>query len=328
MVKPTRHPPIAVVTGIGGQDGSYLAEQLLSNGYRVIGLARRSADAYPSIAGIRDRLEFEQIDLLDHPAVAALIRKIAPAELYHLAARASSADLFTDPAGIGMINGILVARILEAIRLFSPATRFCQAGSSEIFGTPDSAPQNEQSAFRPRNPYGAAKLFAHVAVQTYRQKHGLFACGAILFNHESPRRGIEMVTRKIAHAVARAHLGLNPDLRLGNLEARRDWGFAGDYMRALWLMLQNPVPDDYVIASGELHSVRELCEIAFSYVGLDYRPHVIVDPSLFRASEPVPLHGDPSRARTTLGWLPETGFEAMVHAMVDAEIAHLQNHES
>lgn len=315
--------PKAIITGVGGQDGSYLAEWLLARGYHVVGLVRRAPEAYPHIAQLSGRIDVETIDLHDSDAIATLLRRVAPRELYHLAARASSATLFDRPADMGVDNGILVARLLEAVRRESPATRFCQAGSSEMFGDAAACPQSESSGFRPRNPYGAAKVFAHVAVQTYRRHFGLFACGAILFNHESPRRGPEMVTRKIARAAAGASRDPSVELALGDLEARRDWGFAGDYMRALWLMLQHATPDDYVIGSGRLHSVRDVCETAFARVGLDYRRHVRIDPALVRPPEAVPLVGDSRKARDTLGWTPETSFEELIRMMVDAELAAL-----
>lgn len=310
----------AIITGAGGQDGSYLAEQLLGKGYHVIGLVRREPTSYRFLEPLRGKIDVEPDAPDDPEALRRLVRRVTPDEYYNLAARASSATLFDQPAAMGIENGIRVAQMLELLLQESPQTRFCQAGSSEMFGTPTTCPQDETTGFRPRNPYGAAKLFAHVAIQTYRQRHGMFACNAILYNHESPRRAPEMVTRKVAIAAARAYRGLPVALTLGNLNAQRDWGYAGDYVRVLWLMLQHHIADDYVVATGKLHSVHELCETAFAHVGLDYRAFTGIDANLARPSEAVPLCGDGRRARDVLGWTPEVSFTEMIHAMVDAEI--------
>lgn len=315
--------PTAIITGAGGQDGSYLAEWLVARGYRVFAVVRRAPAAYERLRHVDRQLEIVQADLHDTTALEDLVRSSAPDEFYNLAARASSATLFDAPAEMGMVNGIVVAQILEILARTSPRTRFCQAGSSEMFGNATVSPQDETTAFRPRNPYGAAKLFAHVAVRTYRERHDIFACNAILYNHESPRRAPDMVTRKVAIAAARASRGLPFALTLGNLDAQRDWGYAGDYVRALWLMLQHPSAEDYVIATGKLHSVRELCEIAFAHVGHDYHSVVNIDPNLARPPEATPLCGDSRKARDMLGWSPEVTFTEMIKAMVDAEIAAL-----
>lgn len=312
--------PTAIVTGAGGQDGSYLAEWLVGRGYRVLAIVRHAPAGYERLRHLDRQIEIVQADLRDTVVLEELVRTTAPDEFYNLAARASSATLFDAPAEMGIDNGIVVAQILEILKRWSPHTRFCQAGSSEMFGNATVSPQDETTAFRPRNPYGAAKLFAHVAVRTFRERHGMFACGAILYNHESPRREPEMVTRKVAIAAARAYRGLPVALTLGNLDAQRDWGFAGDYVRALWLMLQHRIADDYVVATGKMHSVRELCEIAFAHVGLDYRNYASTDLNLARPSETVPLCGDSRRARDVLGWTPEVSFTELIHAMVDAEI--------
>lgn len=316
----TVSPSTAIITGAGGQDGSYLAEWLVGRGYRVIAVVRHAPTGHERLRHLDRQIEIVQADLRDTSAVEELVRGCAPAEFYNLAARASSATLFDAPAEMGIENGIVVAQILEILRQTSPRTRFCQAGSSEMFGNATVTPQDETTGFRPRNPYGAAKLFAHVAVRTYRERRGMFACNAVLYNHESPRRAHEMVTRKVAIAAARAYRGLPVALTLGNLNAQRDWGYAGDYVRALWLMLQHHTADDYVVATGKLHSVHDLCEIAFAHVGLDYRAFTRIDPNLVRPPEAVPLCGDSRRARDVLGWAPEVSFTEMIHAMVDAEI--------
>ncbi|NMG77269.1 GDP-mannose 4,6-dehydratase [Aromatoleum diolicum] len=317
----TQRTSVAIISGAGGQDGSYLAEWLLAHDYHVVALVRHTPAHYERLNHLRGKFDIRQVNLRDSGATEEILRRIAADEFYNLAARASSATLFDEPAEMGMENGVMVAQLLETLRRTSPQTRFCQAGSSEMFGNTTVSPQDETTAFRPRNPYGAAKIFAHIAVQTYRQRHHMFACNAILYNHESPRRSPEMVTRKVAIAAARAYRNLPVALTLGDLEARRDWGYAGDYVRALWLMLQQPAADDYVIATGILHSVRELCEVAFEHVDLDYRPFLRLDPSLTRAPESIPLVGNSDKARALLGWEPEVTFSEMIRNMVDAEVA-------
>ncbi|MDY6945974.1 MAG: GDP-mannose 4,6-dehydratase [Pseudomonadota bacterium] len=316
--------PRALVTGINGQDGSYLAELLLERGYQVIGLMRAGGEARQHrIVHLAGRIELVAGSLLDEAFLRGLLAKYRPDEVYNFAARASSSQLFVDPVLTGDFNGLAVVRILEAIRALTPASRFCQASSSEMFGGAAAAPQSEATAFRPRNPYGVAKLFAHGMVGTYRDNFGVFACSSILFNHESPRRGAEFVTRKISMAVARIKCGLAGSLQLGSLDAVRDWGFAADYVQAMWKMLQMPAADDYVVATGETHSVREFCELAFDHVGLDYRDFVKVDPRARRPAELVPLVGDAGKARRLLGWAPSVSFGELVRMMVDADLAQL-----
>lgn len=313
--------PTALITGINGQDGSYLAELLLDRGYRVVGLMRSDATARQQrIDHLQHSIELVHGSLLDERGLRQIIEKYRPNEFYNLAARASSSQLFADPVLTGDFNGLAIARMLEAIRNVDATIRFCQASSSEMFGEASQSPQNEATPFRPRNPYGVAKLFAHGMVGTYRENFGLFACSGILFNHESPRRGPEFVTRKITMAVARINAGLADSLQLGNLQATRDWGYAADYVHAMWRMLQAQSPDDYVVATGESHSVREFCDIAFARVGLDYRRHVQVDPRAQRPLESVPLVGDATKAGTVLGWRPTLSFERLVHMMVDADM--------
>lgn len=316
--------PTALITGINGQDGSYLAELLLERGYRVVGLMRPdAATRQQRIDHLRQRIELVYASLLDEAHLRQVIGQCRPNEVYNFAARASSSQLFADPVLTGDFNGLAVVRLLEAIRAVDTTIRFCQASSSEMFGEAAQSPQDESTPFRPRNPYGVAKLFAHGMVGTYRENFGLFACSSILFNHESPRRGPEFVTRKIAMGVARIKAGLVGSLQLGSLQATRDWGYAGDYVDAMWRMLQAQSPDDYVVATGESHSVREFCEFAFAHVGLDYRSHVQLDPSAQRPRESVRLVGDATKARTALGWRPTLSFEQLVHRMVDADIERL-----
>lgn len=309
----------AIVTGVLGQDGSYAAELLLTKGYRVVGTTRDAATAVN-----RRGLELIEMDLSSAADILEIIRRYNASEFYNFAAFSSGAGMFDDPEAIGDVNGLAVTRILEAIREASPALRFCQASSSEMFGCAAS-PQTEETPFRPRSPYGAAKLYAHAMIDIYRARHGLFACSAILFNHESPRRGHGFVTRKISHAVAAIKLGLSSELSLGNLDARRDWGFAGDYVEAMWRMLQADQARDYIIATGTTHSVRELCALAFSHVGLDYRDHVREEPAAFRSSEPFQLVGDSSRAASHLQWSPSTTFAELIGTMVDADLKLLGN---
>ncbi|MFC4594665.1 GDP-mannose 4,6-dehydratase [Sphingobium tyrosinilyticum] len=310
----------AIITGITGQDGWYLSQLLLRQGYKVIGTTRdlRGADGQT-----HSGVDVVQWDMKDEAALAALLQTVRPTEIYNFAAYASGAAMYEEPVGIGDINGLAVARILEAIRSTNPSIRFCQASSSELFGEPLESPQCENTAFRPRSPYGAAKLYAHEMVGIYRRRHGLFAVSAILFNHESPRRGSAFVTGKVAEAAAHIKTGLAQELILGNLDARRDWGFSGDYVRAMWLMLQAPTADDYVLATGQSHSVRELCDVAFKRVGLDYRYYVQEGEDAFRPTEIVPLAGDASKARERLRWAPEIDFASMVNMMVDAELERL-----
>jgi GDPmannose 4,6-dehydratase len=311
----------ALITGVNGQDGSYLAEFLLDRGYRVIGLVREDAgDRLDRIRHIRSQLEIVAGNLLDDALLRRVLEQHRPDEVYNFAARASSSQLLTDPTLTAEYNGLAVVRMLEAIRTVNSGIRFCQASSSEMFGTVAQSPQNELTPFRPRNPYGVAKLFAHGMVGTYRENFGVFGCSAILFNHESPRRGPEFVTRKISMSVARIRAGLARSLPLGDLDVTRDWGFAGDYVRAMWQMLQAENADDYVVATGISHSVREFCALAFDRVGLDYRAYVQTDPRARRAPESIPLLGDASKAQRELGWQPSISFEQLVSLMVDADI--------
>jgi GDPmannose 4,6-dehydratase len=317
--------PTALITGITGQDGSYLAEFLLARGYRVIGLVRaESEQPIDRLAAIREHLTLEEASLLDQKQLQSIVEKYAPSEIYNLAARASSSQLFSEPLLTCEFNGLAVARQLELVRLIDPKIRFCQASSSEMFGNAVESPQTEKTQFQPRNPYGIAKLFAHGMVGSYRETHGIFACSSILFNHESPRRGKEFVTRKISMAVARIARGQASSLELGNLDATRDWGYAADYVRAMWQMLQSSSPDDYVLATGISHSVREFCDIAFRHVGLDYRHYVIQSPGAHRAGEVAPLVGNSAKARGKLEWAPSVSFEDLVRMMVDADIRALK----
>jgi GDPmannose 4,6-dehydratase len=316
--------PTAVITGITGQDGSYLADLLLEKGYTVVGVLRPGAAAeQPRIAHLGSRIQVCECNLSDTRAVCELLAASRPAELYNFAARASSAQLADDPVRTGEVNGLNVTRLLEAIRVVDPGIRFCQASSSELFGYSKASPQSEATSFHPRNPYGVAKLYAHWAVVNYREVFGFFACSSILFNHESPRRGGHFVTRKITQAVARIRAGLQSQLRLGDLEARRDWGYAPDYVRAMWLMLQAPRADDYVVATGETHSVREFCQLAFARVSLNYEDYVAQDAQSRRPAEAAQLVGDPSKARTVLGWQPTVSFAQLVGMMVDADVEAL-----
>lgn len=310
----------ALITGINGQDGSYLAELLLTRGDRVFGAVRPGAIDFSRIQHLRDRIETVACDLLDQREIELLLERIRPDEVYNLAARSSSADLFTQPVLTGEINGLAVARLLEAILHVDPKIRFLQASSSELFGNSQQSPQDELTPLCPRNPYGAAKLYAHWMTANYRQKHGLFACSGILFNHESPRRGLQYVTRRISRGVALIKQGQSRELELGSLDARRDWSFAGDTVRAMALMLANTEPGDYVVASGTAHSVRDFCEVAFTHAGLDYRRYVVEDKSASRPAETVQLVGNPAKAKKNLGWEPAVGFEELVRMMVDADL--------
>ena len=314
----------ALITGITGQDGTYLTELLLGKGYRVIGAVR---DEHRAIAKLPEQwlelVELVEWDMLDQQQMIEVLSSYRPTELYNCAAYSTGAGMFDDPIGIGEVNGLAVARILEAIRTVDENIRFCQASSREIFGEALESPQTESTPTNPRSPYGAAKLYADSMIRIYRQRYKLYQCSAILFNHESPRRGLAFVTRKITHEAAKIKLGLANELRLGNLDAQRDWGFAGDYVRAMWLMLQQEHADDYVVATGKSHSVREFCEITFSRLGLDYRDYVREDASIYRPAEPAPLVGCAAKADSKLGWRPEIEFRELVHMMVDADLREL-----
>lgn len=320
----------ALVTGVAGQDGSYMAELLLSKGYHVIGTTKEGegvADNFTS--ALKKNVELIEWDMLNQMVIADIFSCYKPAEVYNYAALHSPAAVaFDDSIDIGEVNGLAVARILKAINEVDNKIRFCQASSSEMFGDAVESPQSANTPFKPRNPYGAAKLYAHSMIRVYRQRYGLFACSAILFNHESPRRGLNFVTRKVTQEAARIKLGLADELCLGNLDARRDWGFAGDYVRAMWLMLQQQRADDYIVATGETHSVRELCEIAFKHLDLDYRDYVKEDASAYRPAEQVELMGDPKSTKKQLGWMPEIKFEEMVKMMVDADMDRLKDKNS
>ena len=316
----------ALITGVTGQDGSYLAEFLLEKGYRVVGMVRRTSTVnFDRIKHIQDHIEIVQGDLLDQSSLMEIIRAYQPDEVYNLAAQSFVPTSFSQPVLTGEFTALGVTRLLEAIRHVKPDARFYQASSSEMFGKVVEVPQRETTPFYPRSPYGVAKVYGHWITVNYRESYGMFACSGILFNHESPRRGLEFVTHKVTHAAARIKLGLQRELRLGNLEARRDWGYAGDYVRGMWLMLQQDQPDDYVLATGETHSVRELCEVAFGHVGLDWRDYVVVDPKHYRPAEVDLLIGDASKARRVLGWEPSVNFEQLVRMMVDADLQALQN---
>jgi GDPmannose 4,6-dehydratase len=314
----------ALITGITGQDGSYLAELLLEHGYQVFGLVRRSStERFERIAHIYDRIELVRGDLLDQTSLFAAVQRAQPDEVYNLAAQSFVPTSWQEPVLTAEFTALGVTRMLEAVRQAAPRARFYQASSSELFGQVQVTPQREDTPFWPRSPYGVAKLYAHWITVNYRESYGLHACCGILFNHESPRRGPEFVTRKVSLAAARIKLGLARELKLGNLDAQRDWGFAGDYVRAMWLMLQRPEPTDYVIATGVQHSVRELVAIAFDEVGLDWSKYVVVDPTLLRPAEIDRLVGDASKARGELPWSPSVDFEALVRMMVRADLAQL-----
>ncbi|MDD1649641.1 MAG: GDP-mannose 4,6-dehydratase [Methylococcaceae bacterium] len=317
--------PKALITGITGQDGSYLAEFLLACGYEVIGMVRRTSTTnFDRIRDFQDRVTIVQGDLLDQVSLINLLQEHHPEEVYNLAAQSFVPTSFTQPVLTGEFTALGVTRILDAVRIADRSIRFYQASSSEMFGKVQEVPQRETTPFYPRSPYGAAKVYGHWITVNYRESYNLFACSGILFNHESPRRGLEFVTRKITHAVARIKLGLQDELYLGNLEARRDWGFAPDYVRAMYLMLQQDRPDDYVVATGETHSVREFCQVAFDHVGLDWEKHVVVDPKFYRPAEVDLLVGDPGKARRILGWEPSVTFADLARIMVDADLVGLQ----
>jgi GDPmannose 4,6-dehydratase len=318
-----------LITGITGQDGSYLADFLLEKGYAVCGMVRRaSQENFERIEHIRGRLDLRQADLLDQLSLIQLVESTRPHEVYNLAAQSFVPTSWTQPVLTGEFTALGVTRLLDAIRLVDPTIRFYQASSSEMFGRVRETPQTESTPFYPRSPYGVAKVYGHAITVNYRESYNLFACCGILFNHESPRRGLEFITRKVTDGVARIKRGLQSELRLGNLEARRDWGYAGDYVQAMWLMLQQDHPDDYVVATGETHSVQELVELAFHYAGLDWRRHVVIDDSLRRPAEVDFLLGDASKARQKLGWAPKIGFTELIRLMVDADLTRYSSHSA
>ncbi len=319
----------ALITGLTGQDGSYLAEFLLAQGYKVLGMVRRSSTVnFERIKHIQDRIELVQGDLLDQTSLLQILSDYHPQEVYNLAAQSFVPTSWSQPVFTGDVTGLGVTRMLEAVRVVDPkGIRFYQASSSEMFGKVREVPQRETTPFYPRSPYGVAKVYGHWIAVNYRESYDMFVCSGILFNHESPRRGFEFVTRKVTHGVARIKLGLADELRLGNLESRRDWGYAGDFVRAMWLMLQQDAPDDYVVGTGKTHSVGELVEVAFAAAGLDWRSYVVQDPRFYRPAEVDLLVSDPSKARDVLGWEPEVGFEELVRMMVEADLAMLEREQ-
>ena len=311
----------ALVTGITGQDGSYLAELLLEKGYEVIGMVRRTSTVnWERIAHIQDKVSFAYGDLLDEVSLIGVLREFQPHEVYNLAAQSFVPTSWHQPVLTGEFTALGVTRLLDAIRIVDPEIRFYQASSSEMFGKVQAVPQDEDTPFYPRSPYGVAKLYGHWITINYRESYGLHASSGILFNHESPRRGIEFVTRKVTHTVAQIKLGMATELRMGNLDAQRDWGFAGDYVDAMWRMVQQDEPDDFVVSSNETHSVKELVELAFGHAGLDWEKHVVIDEKFFRPAEVDLLIGDSTKARTALGWEPKVDFTNLVTMMVDADI--------
>jgi GDPmannose 4,6-dehydratase len=314
----------ALITGITGQDGSYLAELLLAKGYEVHGMVRRSSEEkFERIAHLRDQITLHQGDLLDQFSLAGLIESCQPEEIYNLAAQSFVPTSWSQPVLTGEFTGLGVTKMLEAVRHTNPKIKFYQASSSEMFGHVREVPQTETTPFYPRSPYGVAKAYGHFITVNYRESFNLFAVSGILFNHESPRRGLEFVTRKVAHGAAMIKRGKWKKLGLGNMDAKRDWGFAADYVEAIWLMLQQPTPDDFVIATGETHTVRDFVELAFSHVGLDWREHVVIDPAFVRPAEVDILIGDPSKAKKGLGWEPKVKFKQLVEMMVDADLARI-----
>jgi GDPmannose 4,6-dehydratase len=316
----------ALITGVTGQDGSYLAEFLLSQGYEVIGMVRRTSTInFSRIRHIQDDIHLVSGDLLDQGSLLEIVREHRPHEVYNLAAQSFVPTSWKQPVFTGGVTALGVTRVLEAIRSVDPAIRFYQASSSEMFGKVREVPQTEQTPFYPRSPYGVAKVYGHWITVNYRESYDLFACSGILFNHESPRRGLEFVTRKITYNVAKIKLGLTDQLALGNLDSKRDWGFAGDYVRAMWLMLQQDQPDDYVVGTGQTHSVEELCEAAFSYVDLNWRDYVVQDPRFMRPAEVDLLVSDPTKAREDLGWEPKVSFNKLVQIMVEADLKLLED---
>jgi GDPmannose 4,6-dehydratase len=314
----------ALITGITGQDGSYLAELLLEKGYEVTGIVRRaSTESYERIEHLRGKIQLLQADLLDQYSLIEAIKTAKPSEVYNLAAQSFVPTSWGQPVLTGEFTALGVTRMLEAIRAVSNEIRFYQASSSEMYGKVLEVPQKETTPFYPRSPYGVAKVYGHYITVNYRESYDLFACSGILFNHESPRRGLEFVTRKVTDGVARIKLGLSKELRMGNLDAQRDWGFAGDYVDAMWRMLQQNKPDDYVVAMGETHTVKELVQLAFDRVGLKWEDHVVIDPAFIRPAEVDLLIGDPTKAKKELGWVPKTSFVELVHMMVDADLERL-----
>lgn len=318
--------PTALITGITGQDGSYLAEFLLDKGYDVVGLIRRSSTvSFERLKHIQHQLELVSGDLLDQTSIDNVIKKYEPDEVYNLAAQSFVQTSWKQPVFTGEVTALGVTRVLDAIRLIKPDIRFYQASSSEMFGHVRETPQKEDTPFYPRSPYGVAKVYGHWITVNYRESYDLHATSGILFNHESPRRGLEFVTRKVTDAAARIKLGMQNELRLGNLDPERDWGFAGDYVEAMWLMLQQDTPDDYVISTGKTHTVEKLVETAFNYVDLDWREYVVQDPKFMRPAEVHTLLGDPSKAKAKLGWEPKVSFEELVYMMVDADLQRLRS---
>ncbi len=315
----------ALITGITGQDGSYMAELLLGKGYEVFGIVRRSSvKKFDRIETIVDDIELVEGDLTDQSSLDTVVHAVQPDEVYNMAAQSFVPVSWNQPVLTGDVTGLGVIRMLEAVRRHRPQAKFLQASSSEMFGKVREAPQTEKTPFYPRSPYGAAKVFGHYITVNYRESYGLFACSAMGFNHESPRRGLEFVTRKVTHQVAKIKCGLAKKLLMGNLDSKRDWGFAGDYVRAMWMMLQQREPEDFVLATGKTHSVRELLEVAFGAVGLDWQKHVEIDPKLIRPAEVDVLCGDATKAREKLGWEPEVGFEELIKMMVKADLAQVQ----
>jgi GDPmannose 4,6-dehydratase len=321
--------PTALITGVTGQDGSYLAEFLLEKGYEVVGMVRRTSTInFSRIAHIQDRLTLVSGDMLDEPSLISILREYRPSEVYNLAAQSFVPTSWKQPVFTGEVTALGVTRLLDAIRMVDPTIRFYQASSSEMFGKVRETPQRETTPFYPRSPYGVAKVYGHWITVNYRESYGLHATSGILFNHESPRRGLEFVPRKVTHGVARIKLGLDRELRLGNLDSRRDWGYAGDYVKAMWLMLQHDAADDFVIATGETHSIRELCQVAFGHVDLDWHEYVVQDERFMRPAEVDLLVGDASKAGRTLGWEPTVTFRGLIEMMVDADLDTLQRQHS
>ncbi len=317
--------PKALITGITGQDGSYLAEYLLGKGYDVVGMLRRSSTTkFERIEHLVDGITLANGDLTDGASMVHVLREHQPDEVYNLGAQSFVQTSFGQPVLTGQVTGLGVTRLLDAIRMVAPEAKFYQASSSEMFGKVRETPQSESTPFYPRSPYGVAKTYGHWMTVNYRESYGMFACSGILFNHESPRRGLEFVTRKITDAAARISLGLQSELHLGNLDAERDWGYAGDYVDAMWRMLQHDTPDDFVIATGQTHSVRDFCNAAFSIVDLDWEEFVVIDPQYYRPAEVDLLVGDYSKAKADLGWEPKVGFEELVARMVEADLARLK----
>lgn len=311
----------ALITGITGQDGSYLAELLLEKGYKVYGLKRRTSDLnYGNVSHLINDIEFIYADMTDIPSLITAVKKSQPDEVYNLAAQSFVQTSWEQPILTGEVDGMGVTNILEALKMVKPEAHFYQASTSEMFGKVQAIPQCETTPFYPRSPYGVAKLYAHWITTNYRESYDMFACSGILFNHESPRRGLEFVTRKVSMAVARIKNGLQNDLFLGNLDSKRDWGFAGDYVKAMWLMLQQETPDDYVIATGETHTIREMCEVAFNYAGLNYEDFVKIDPRFFRPAEVEILLGDPTKAKKALGWELSVSFKQLIEMMVQSDL--------